>query len=121
MAVESGRVEGDAGPKLRLGSVHSGSLDALDVRGSGDDPLGEKESGRQVHVVPGRPHRHRDRGRRAVRSVLRQTDLQRFLDRELVGRGHTARAGYSPHFDARDARPVADLNHDSDSGGRSQQ
>lgn len=30
-------------------------------------------------------------------------------------------AGYSPHFDARDARPVADLNHDSDSGGRSQQ
>ena len=46
--------------------------------------------------------------------MSRQADLQRFLHRELVGRGHAAcDPGHSPDLDARDARSVADLDHDS--------
>ena len=48
-----------------------------------------------------------------VRELGRQPDLQRFLYRELVGRGRAERPGHSPHLDARDARTVADLHHDS--------
>ncbi len=117
MTVEFGRVEGDAGPKRCLRRVHPGSPDALYVRGPGDDPLGEEKAGRQVHVVARGPHRHGDRGRRSVRGLGRQADLQRFLHRELVGRGHAFRPGHSPHFDARDTRSVADLDHDSDPDG----
>ena len=64
VAVQPGRVRGDAGPKPCLRRVQPGSPDALDVPGPGDDPLGEEEAGRQVHVVARRPHRHRDRGGR---------------------------------------------------------
>ena len=117
MAVQLGRVRGDAGPKPDLRRVQPGPPDALDVLGPGDDPLREEEAGRQVHVIARRPHRHCDRGRRGVRGLGRQADLQRFLHREFVGRGRAERPGHSPHLDARDARPVADLDHDSAPAG----
>ena len=87
VTVQPGRVNGDAGPQPRLHRVRPGPPDTLEVAGPGDDPLGEEEARRQVHIVARRPHRHRDRGRRRSRGVCRQADLQRLLHRELVGRG----------------------------------
>ena len=51
-------------------------LDARNVPGAADDPLGHQEAGDQVAIVAGRPHEHRER-------LAVDADLQRLLD----GRG----------------------------------
>ena len=49
-----------------------------------DDALGKKKTRREFSVITGCPHRDRYRSVRAVRKA--ETYLERFLDRENVGR-----------------------------------
>ena len=48
-------------------------LDARNVPRTAHDPLGHQEAGRQVTIVAGRPHEHRER-------LAVDADLQRLLD-----------------------------------------
>ena len=85
-------------------------VDLRHLLGRVEDSLGEQEPDGQLAVMAGGAHRHRDPAADAPAVLVAgQADLQRLLDRQLVGLHGRARILHAPDLDRRDGRVDRDV------------
>ncbi len=87
MPLQAVQVNLDTRPQLDADHVaRPPVLDAGHLSGLLDDPFGEQEPDGQLAILAGRPHRHRDPPAHATAVLVEcQANLQRLLDRQLIG------------------------------------